>query len=315
MENMFTAIAPATFLDDTIKTFDVFYKSGEEKMELYCVKGRTLPSDIRNRLHEENTIDSLYIHTKDKPLYESYLEEILGGILQKPELSTAEKSKLVYEIIERNAISLFGNPKPKKIQHFKELLFITVDFVLKDSSALHDLINLTSFDYSLHNHSINVGIYSMGIILEVLKVKPNLNCHETVAGYFLHDIGKYSTPIEILQKQGKLTPIEWKFIKRHPEAGCEVLQRYGALTKEAEIIVIQHHERYSGKGYPHGLAGKDIHFLAKICTIADVFDALTSHRPYRGEYTSFDALKIMKNELYQEFDPALFSLFVKLLRK
>ena len=315
MENIYTPILPESFLDDSLKSFDVYFKLSEEKMELYCTKGKALHPEIRKKLHAENTIDTLYILTKDKAYYENYIEEVLSTILQKPELSTADKSKLAYESIERSAISLFGSPKAKKIQHFKEIIFSTIDFVLKDFNALHELINRTSFDNSLHNHSINVGIYSMGIILEVLRIKPNLNCHETVAGYFLHDIGKYSTPTEILQKQGKLTPIEWKFIKRHPEAGCEVLQRYGALTKEAEIIVFQHHERYSGKGYPRGLTGKDIHFLAKICAIADVFDALTSHRTYREEYSSFDALKIMKDELYREFDPALFSLFVKLLRK
>ena len=190
-----------------------------------------------------------------------------------------------------------------------------MDFVLKNNESLQNFIAMTTVDESMYSHCINVGIYSMGITLELLRIKPDLKYYELVAGFFLHDIGKCGTPLEILNKKGPLTNIEWKFIKRHPEEGCYLLKKCKALTTEAEIIISQHHERFNGSGYPQGLLGKDIHLYAKICTLTDVFDALTSERPYRRKYSSFVALKIMKDELQSSFDPTLFNLFVRLFGK
>ncbi len=143
----------------------------------------------------------------------------------------------------------------------------------------------------------------------------DFNLKEMVTGFFLHDIGKCSISSRILNKNSALSPTEWKIIKKHPEEGCKILKSNYALTEEAEIIVSQHHEHYNGEGYPKGLQGDNIHIFAKICQIADVFDGLTSFRPYRRKYTSFSALTIMKKEMYRDFDPEFFSMFVKLFLK
>jgi HD-GYP domain-containing protein (c-di-GMP phosphodiesterase class II) len=94
--------------------------------------------------------------------------------------------------------------------------------------------------------------------------------------------------------------------------GVRILAANKALTKEAELIVMEHHERDDGTGYPRQLKGDEIHISGKICSIADVFDGLTSYRPWRKAYSSYDALRIMKNDIFKHFDPEYFQKFVKL---
>ena len=85
-----------------------------------------------------------------------------------------------------------------------------------------------------------------------------------------------------------------------------------SLSKEAKFIVMQHHERHNGKGYPNGLQGDEIHVYSKICCIADAFDALTAKRPYKKELSAFESLKIMQKDMRNEFDPYFFEQFVML---
>ena len=129
--------------------------------------------------------------------------------------------------------------------------------------------------------------------------------------YFVIGIRK-DTGSRILSKKGPLTFVEREIMKKHPEKGYTILEKFGEVSNEIGIIVLQHHERYDGKGYPKGLKEGQIHLYAKICMIADVFDALTSYRPYKEKYSTFDALKIMKNEMSKNFDPEFFEKFVKL---
>jgi HD-GYP domain-containing protein (c-di-GMP phosphodiesterase class II) len=101
-------------------------------------------------------------------------------------------------------------------------------------------------------------------------------------------------------------------MKTHPQMGYDILTKFNHMTPEAKIIVLEHHERHSGSGYPNGIRGEKIHIYSKVCTIADVFEALVAKRPYKKQKTFFDALKIMKEQMNQDFDPEFFRKFVLL---
>ena len=105
--------------------------------------------------------------------------------------------------------------------------------------------------------------------------------NELGTGFFLHDLGKVNINQDILNKPGRLTDEEMNEVKRHPAQGFKILNETKHLTEESKLIVLQHHERQDGKGYPKGLKGEAIHIYGRICSIADVYDALTSDRPYR----------------------------------
>ncbi|MDR1271996.1 MAG: response regulator [Clostridiales Family XIII bacterium] len=133
----------------------------------------------------------------------------------------------------------------------------------------------------------------------------------------LHDIGKIAMPDNVLLKPGKLTPEEFDIIKTHPAFGAgmllEAVGRLGNdnLLKEAYDIAYSHHEKWNGSGYPLGLAGTEIPLSARIAAIADVFDALTSDRPYKKAFSIGDALDILYDGAGQHFDPNLIEVVKK----
>jgi putative nucleotidyltransferase with HDIG domain len=127
-------------------------------------------------------------------------------------------------------------------------------------------------------------------------------------GALLHDVGKLDIPAEILNKPGRLTPHEWALMRAHPEAGIALLSDI-EFPWDIRPLVLSHHERWDGNGYPHGLAGEAIPFTARILTIADVYDALTSERSYKPAVTHAEAMRIMRDDAGAQFDPVLFAAF------
>jgi putative nucleotidyltransferase with HDIG domain len=127
-------------------------------------------------------------------------------------------------------------------------------------------------------------------------------------GAMLHDVGKLVVPSEILNKPSKLTDDEWQLMKQHPLVGVEMLADI-EFPWDVRPIVESHHERWDGRGYPHGLAGEGIPFTARILCIADVYDALTSERSYKKAFSHEQALDIMRADIGKQFDPELFTRF------
>lgn len=126
----------------------------------------------------------------------------------------------------------------------------------------------------------------------------------------LHDVGKVGIPDAILNKPGKLTPEEFDVIKTHATMGYDMLKvTKGHVLQAAAIIALQHHERFDGKGYPHGLSGKDIHIFGRITCIADVFDALGVKRVYKEAWALDRILDLFREERGRQFDPDITDVF------
>lgn len=130
----------------------------------------------------------------------------------------------------------------------------------------------------------------------------------------MHDVGKMGIPDNILLKPGKLAHDEWEIMKTHSIIGQHILEGSDSeLLQIAEVIAVSHHEKWDGTGYPHGLAGEDIPVMGRICAVADVFDALTSLRPYKAPFDNATALAIMREaqERGTHFEPAIYTLFME----
>lgn len=127
-------------------------------------------------------------------------------------------------------------------------------------------------------------------------------------GALLHDVGKLVIPPEVLNKPGKLDDEEWALMKSHTTAGAEMIADID-FPWDVRPMVESHHERWDGKGYPHGLAGEDIPLIARILTIADVYDALTSVRSYKRAWTHQETMDILRKDVGTVFDPAVFAWF------
>jgi putative nucleotidyltransferase with HDIG domain len=133
-------------------------------------------------------------------------------------------------------------------------------------------------------------------------------------GGLLHDIGKIGVPISILDKPGKLTDDEYRIIREHPRMGLRILEPINAYA-DIVNLVLQHHERFDGKGYPDGLSGEDILLGARILAVADVFDALISDRPYRDGMELARVLEIIEQEKGKQFDPRVVQVFLEIIEK
>lgn len=157
-------------------------------------------------------------------------------------------------------------------------------------------------------HSDRVARYAVRLALE-LKVDPSLLNTIYMAG-LLHDVGKIGIDDNVLRKAGRLTEAEFEHIKMHPELGYKIL---ADIKQLADVLpsVLHHHEQWSGKGYPHGLAGEDIPRLARIMSVADAYDAMTSDRPYRAGMEEEKVNEIFRSGSGEYWDPTVVEAFFK----
>lgn len=161
-------------------------------------------------------------------------------------------------------------------------------------------------------HVIRVG--SVSRILALAAGVPSAQAELLLHAAPMHDIGKIGIPDYILIKPGVLTPDEWELMKTHPRIGAEIIgQNSSTLMCMARTVALTHHEKWDGGGYPDGLSGEDIPLEGRIVAIADVFDALTSERPYKRPWSMEKALAHMQSQAGLAFDPALIDLFSQLI--
>jgi putative nucleotidyltransferase with HDIG domain len=130
----------------------------------------------------------------------------------------------------------------------------------------------------------------------------------------LHDLGKVGISDKILLKKAKLTKGEFEEIKKHPQIGADIIRPI-QFMQEIIPLILYHHERWDGKGYPEGLKGEGIPLGARIISIADVYQALTSDRPYRKAFTKKEAMTILREGAGSQFDPEIVKVFLGILKK
>ncbi len=131
---------------------------------------------------------------------------------------------------------------------------------------------------------------------------------------YIHDIGKINIPEYILNKKMPLTDDEWNLIKQHPNNGVEIINKVSSLS-DVEPLIMHHHERFDGNGYPDRLKGDTIPYLARILTIADSFDAMTFSRPYRRAMTYNEAIQELKRCSGTQFDPNITKVFIEIIKE
>jgi putative nucleotidyltransferase with HDIG domain len=176
-----------------------------------------------------------------------------------------------------------------------------------------NLMTLKNYDSYTYNHSINVGILAM-----FLTKKLGFNdffIQETGLGGFLHDIGKLKISQKIVNKNGILTEEEFNIMKEHPIFGFNLIRDEKSFSNYVKKMVLLHHERWDGSGYPMKLKAESIGNFSAIVAVCDVYDALTTERPYKNSYTVNDALiYIMRNTLYH-FNPYVSQRFINEIAK
>jgi putative nucleotidyltransferase with HDIG domain len=188
----------------------------------------------------------------------------------------------------------------------------TSDFILAKSESPFDVLKcideLKKVDEYTYTHSFNVAIYSM-LIAKWLELSPEQVQHVITAG-ILHDLGKAQMPSNILNKKGKLLPEEFDCIKKHTIVGYDMSKNVSRLRHDVRQVILMHHEREDGKGYPFGIKGNKIHLYTKIISISDVYDAMTSDRIYKRKTTPFNTFREFQKIGLGHFDTKIMITFL-----
>jgi len=168
-------------------------------------------------------------------------------------------------------------------------------------------------EYKDHNTAAHIQrmSYYSAVLARALNLPPG-EVELILNASPMHDVGKIGTPDAILLKPAKLNDPEWRVMRQHPTMGGEILGDSSyELLQAGAIIALSHHEKWDGSGYPKGLKGDDIPLYGRICAVADVFDALTSERPYKKTFANDASLDFMKAGRGKHFDPKLLDLFIE----
>ncbi|WP_077617953.1 HD-GYP domain-containing protein [Bacillus sinesaloumensis] len=276
-----------------------------EKGTVLLAKGTELTEIYIQKLQKYN-IHTLYIDdgvSEGIDIIESFPEalrveainNITEGLHTIADLQS-EKPTLQKMMNSSNAIRGFQKVFREILQTLKE-----------NKTALNLLASTKVYDNYLYTHSVNVAIYACQLALA--NGLPLKNVEEIGLGAILHDVGKLSVPIEILNKPGKLTNEEYEIVKSHSTTGFELLRRIHEIPLLVSHCALQHHERIDGKGYPRGLEGDNIHPYSKIISVADVFDAVTSQRTYRRPLLPHVAMELLYSGSGTQFDTHQVRLF------
>jgi HD-GYP domain-containing protein (c-di-GMP phosphodiesterase class II) len=191
----------------------------------------------------------------------------------------------------RKFITEIRKDRMPSLSESEEFIGTILGSVIRNECALLNLFKLRSYDEYTYTHSVNVAILVL-IFGRYMGLPPTELRRLGIAGLF-HDIGKERMPKHILKKPSRLTNEEFGIVKRHPGDSCAILRDQKGFSEDILRPILEHHEKFNGTGYPHGLAGEAIGQASAITSLADIYDALTSDRVYRKSLVQQRALQII----------------------
>jgi len=248
----------------------------------------------------------IYAHIKNEIFYnEFYQYPIIKKLIPKD-------MQVFYQNISTNINELFNNPESLlNLNKAKEIVTEMIDIIIKDDFTVASFVTILTYDYYTHTHSLNVSVYALCLGKYMGIANNDLVNLGTSA--LLHDLGKSKINNAIINKQEKLTELEFKEIKNHPFYGYLLAKKLGIDNRDVLSGIHYHHEKMDGTGYPKGLKKNEIPLFARIISICDTFDALTTNRSYKESIGTFDTLLLMKKEMSNNFDSSIINDFIRML--
>lgn len=274
--------------------FDIYVRI-QEKQILYVRAGDKFTSEQLAKFENKGQ-DSLFIKAGDRQNYKKYVHQQL----RNGRLDAAQKAIMLRESSLALIEELYESPDIENaLKESSEIITEFVDLMGNEPDAMAHLIGLSSHDFYTYTHSLDVGVYSLGLA-KVMGFTPK-DLQLMGEGALFHDIGKRNVSVDIICKNGPLDEIEWAQMQKHPEYGLKILTDHNA--HDALIACcFEHHESVAGNGYPQALSAKEIHPMAKIVALTDTFDALTTQRSYNKPMSPSAALEFMRTKLAGRYD-------------
>ncbi|QEY33690.1 HD-GYP domain-containing protein [Caproiciproducens galactitolivorans] len=281
---------------------DIYLYNNVTSKVMMLRSGQVLSEAYIERLHEFDILGA-YIRTNEERTRIPSLKlryPIKKELRQEALLSL----KQVYKMFNQGAQRINVRSINQTMNISKKL----VNSLKCNVEAKISIANLKLYDDYTYNHSLGVSILSIAIGLELgLKTQ---ELYDLGLCALLHDIGKMAVPISIISKPAKLTEEEFNIVKQHPSNGALFFLKHHLANKSICEGILTHHEKYDGTGYPRGLSGEDIPLFGRIISVADVYDALTSVRPYRKPSTPTEAIEYIMGSSGIAFDLKIVKAFL-----
>lgn len=280
-------------IDNSITDFDLFIDV-QGHLILYASSGyKWFRDEIQSLMKQGYT--HLYIREQDEHKAILYSKINTLPKINKNE-PPAKRIKSIEDIGTTFISYLYNEPlTPSLVEVAKNLVHNMIECIAEDISCIRELGGLATHDYYTFSHSVRVSAYCLAISI-TLGLKDTQKLKEIGIGALFHDIGKKLIDISIINKTGALNSQEWKQMKNHTIYGVQ-LTTDTILTYIPQEIILHHHEKQDGSGYPHAISKSEIIPEVQIATVADIFDALTSTRSYQFKRSRYEALDFMKHNL------------------
>ncbi len=294
------ALGIALYLRDTTAKSQILYRE----------KGIALAASDLATLAARG-VSTLYATSDEFEIYQQYLRTNLDSVLADESVPIVNRFSHLNEVVrDVLAESFRRGTVSATVTTCHDMAHKVVDVICRKDAVASDLLGVLYHDYHTFTHSANVSYYNT-LLAKSLGISSQTDLHSIAVGGMLHDLGKLEIPDTILTKPGALSPADRALVKEHPRTGFLKLCRRSDLSIGQLMMVYQHHERIDGKGYPVGQVGTDIHEWGRICAVADVYEALTSNRPYRRALGRNEAFGIMGRDAGLALDKDLFACWMQ----
>lgn len=306
-------VSPDALNPNVLTDFRVYLRRGGRYV-LYTREREYFSQDRKERLLD-NGIDTVYIPGHQQAAYESYILENLQWILKDNAVPADVRCRVFLEATATQVKKIFETRLPSLSQQHvdgvRRVVEASLSF-LATPDAIENIGRFVSHDYQTFSHSVQVFTYTMMLMNRLEENWTEQVLVDVGVGALLHDIGKTHIPTAVLNKPGSLDEEEWKQVRLHPVHGMRMCTNV-SLSQASLNGIVFHHEKFDGTGYPTGMSGEEIPVPVRALTCCDVYDAITSKRPYAPARTSFEALKIMGEEMKGAFDPRIYKSFIRVL--
>ena len=308
----YIAISPLLLFPQTRGEFEVYIKLGE-RMILYADPQEPFTTRQRRTLHQ-NGVRELYVPSRHRQFFRKYLEDNLGGVLLDDSVPIEERSKVFYDVsvsIVKEALHsrLPESMDQARFARIERFVRTGIQFLLKGGSV-KSVAGLISHDYYTYSHCVHVFVFTTAM-LNTYQV-PEADLINWGVGAVLHDIGKIQISRDILNKPGPLSPSELEMVRTHPVRGVALCAQAN-LPQSAINAILFHHEKEDGSGYPSQMKGSELPLPVKVIGTADVYDALTSERPYASGLSPYQALTMMRDQMPGHFHPEVLKRLIMVL--
>lgn len=305
-------VHPRILQPGTFPAFNLYVRNnGPDSALLFRAAGEPVYLNTWDRLEQLGT-DQLYVRPGAREKCLDYVQTHLQKLLAERDVPVEHLAGWIYRLACRAVSVVLEEPdRLSSYRHLLEMVLAIVQMVERDPLAAWHMLADAPVEYEASHHSVNVCALLASSAEPVLRIRDERVLTDISVGGALHDLGKLAVSDRILNKPAKLTPEEFAEVTRHPRQGVEIAGSFLRGHMLAARVVAQHHENMGGDGYPEGRTGESINAFARVARIVDVFDALTSNRPYAEPQDHYSALKIMSSEMDGAFDPKLLRRFIK----